>query len=229
VLAGGDHHCVDIFLRWLAQTSPCAFARLFAAHPTTRRPRILCSVFLEALSRADVADANRTLDECAEAGEFGALVFPRLRAAEEIASTLTVLARDSRWDLRRVEWKALKRDEDMPVGLHWRTADGNWSSAMGFAPLGWMPVTRRAPYVGIVVWPGGYANKIHQSKAEQAVGFIDGDHRIKEPGYTKAFKATKSEVRRVLGDPVEDPIVLRDAAFCLPKMLAENLLKAHRL
>ena len=197
---------------------------MFASNPTTKQPRIVCSVVLQDLNDDDLGDVEASWDAAADRGDFVALLFPRLRYAHEIASVLAVLARAERWRLARAEWGRVERAEDGPLSVHWLTKEGHRSPAMGTAPLGSMPVTRRAPYVALVVWPGSHANPRRQSK--EGVGFVDGEHRLGDAAYDKAWSATRTEVRRQLGDPPDDAEALRDVAFILPKVITEAVFEA---
>ena len=227
MLGGDDHHCVEHFLEWLGRISPCMFARMFASHPDTKQTRIVCSVVLDEFSAADALDVDHAFDDAAKKGWFGLVLFPRLRTAEGLAEVLSTLVTSPRWDCQRVEWRKVERPTDRPIGLTWMTASGLVSSAMGFAPLGSMPVTRRSPYYAIVAWPGGRANTLMHSSRRDAVGFIDGAHGLEESAYNKAFAGTTSRVGRLFGDPIEDRVLLRDVGFCLPATLADEFLADH--
>lgn len=224
-----EHHCVQHFLEWLLRVTPCRFARTYAAEdPQTGESRIACSVVLERFSPEDVDDADRLFDAAANAKFFGALLFPRVRYAEEIADILAVLHASKRWRCTRENWREkVQRPADVPVGLQWTTAAGDESSAMGFAPLGSMPVTRRAPYAAIVLWPGGRDNAF--AKPMKGVGFIDADPGVPRNSYDDMKANTTTATRTLLGDPPDDPILLRSVAFCLPRRVADPFLAAHGL
>lgn len=223
---GEQHHCVDHFLQWLlARISPCGFAKAYAAeHPLTKESRIACSVILDDLSSQDVVDADSLFDAVGQEKMFGALLFPRVRYAEELTEVLSVLHASPRWRCTREIWRQkLSRPEDVPIGLQWRTAAGDDSSVMGFAPLGSMPVTRRAPYFALVVWPGGHDNE-YAKKTVGVVGFIDGDPGVPSAAYETMKTKTGAHTRELLGDPPDDPILLRRVAFCLPRRVANPFL-----
>lgn len=222
MLGGDDHHCVKHFLEWLGRTSPCLFARQFVSDKKTEKTRIVCLVVLDDFDAADVRDIDSAFDEAARKRFFAALLFPRLRTADELTRTLRTLLSSPRWSCRAVPWGRVARAGDRPIAVGWQTRDGALSSAMGFAPLGSMPVTRRGPYFGIVVWPGGNENRIMRSP--NGVGFIDGAHRLRKGPYKKTFKATTARVRELFGDPLEDPVQLRDVGFCLPSKMADLFL-----
>jgi len=93
---------------------------------------------------------------------------------------------------------------------------------MGFAPLGCMPVTRRAPHVALAVWAGAKLNAYRRSP-EGVVGFIDApvlganDAHLDQDGQQSIWDSTMGRVRELLGDPPEDDLKLKDVAFCLPE------------
>lgn len=221
-MSGEPHPCVDHFMRWLHGASPCMFARSFA----TSDPRIIFYVVLDSFSGVELAAIAGTFDMAADAGQFACILFPRLRYANEIASIIKTLLRDERWSCSRVPWQKFPRYRDTAIGLHWRTKSGFVSSAMGFAPLGSMPVSRRAPYVGVVVWPGGQENRF--AKKQDTVGFIDGKHGMTRGTYDPLFKKSQELVGELFGDPQEDRVQLRRVAFCLPRNVASPLFPSAR-
>lgn len=121
-----------------------------------------------------------------------------------------------------MEWRKHARRGAGLVGLHFTTADGERSSVMGFAPLGCMPVTRRAPYVAIAVWSGSKVN-VHKQTAGTKIGFIDGPVVDKDgapldaAAHRSIWETTMARVQELLGDPIEDDFRLKDAAFCIPE------------
>jgi hypothetical protein len=229
VLAETEHHCVNHFLEWLVRVTPCRFARIYAAEsPETNESRIACGVVLDRFSAEDVEDTDRLFDVAAERKMFGALLFPRVRYADELAEVLAVLHASKRWQCTRENWREkLQRPADVPIGLYWVTPAGERSSVMGFAPLGSMPVTRRAPYFALVAWPGGRDNAY--AKPVDGVGFIDADPGVPQASYDEMKKRTIADTRTLLGDPPDDSILLRSVAFCLPTSVAAPFLTAHGL
>lgn len=108
------------------------------------------------------------------------------------------------------------RDDDVAIGLWWQTAHGPWSSVMGFAPLGSMPVTRRAPYVAIVLWPGGHEN-IHRTDRPAAVGIVQAPVVPDAQEYQRIWDRTKAKTSELLSEPPENAPLLRKVTFCLPR------------
>lgn len=228
------HRCEVHFLEWLRRLSPCSFARAYAGDPESTR--ILCSVVLEKLSAQDVNGINSLFDAAAEADLFAALIFPRVRSALELAHVLAVLHADDRWCCARERWGTVERGSDVPIGLRWTTSIGveaperdgklyKTSSAMGFAPLGSMPVTRRSPYFAIVVWPGDRKNPFLKHASRDGVGFVDAHPDVSSSdAWQRVRKHTMDAVRIELEDPRDDPKQLREVAFILPREVADPLL-----
>jgi hypothetical protein len=102
---------------------------------------------------------------------------------------------------------------------------------MGFAPLGCMPVTRRAPYVALAVWAGAKLNP-HKRSPEGVIGFIDvpvsgaDDIPLDEEAHQRMWDSTMDRVKELLGDPPEDDFKLKDVAFCLPEVNVAELFAA---
>lgn len=209
---------------WLG-ASPCRFARLFASRGSIRPLE-----FLKPFAPGDVRTLDRTLAEAAEAHDVVLALWPLLRTAEEVVDVLLMLRSSPRWRYTSVPWGQHTRPDATLVGLTWETLNGDLSSAMGFAPLGSMPVTRRAPYVALAVWPGGHesANPKYSSP-EGHVGFIDCKMPKMPDGsdydYDKFLKPTLVATGALLAaPPPDDRKVLRDVAFCLPTSSLGDLL-----
>lgn len=84
---------------------------------------------------------------------------------------------------------------------------------MGFAPFGRMPIMRRAPYVALVLWPGGYENEQRRSP-DGSVGVIDA-RLPAEVDPQELWKTTPTSVGELMADAPEDLERLRSVAFCL--------------
>ena len=67
--------------------------------------------------------------------------------------------------------------DDVLVALDWLTPSKHVSSALGLGPMGTMPVTRRSPFVALVVWPGGHENP-YRNVAYKRVGVADMKHSL---------------------------------------------------
>jgi hypothetical protein len=155
----GEHHCVGHFRDWLRKgMTACGFAGSVAGDA-----RVNYLHLLEELTEAEVAEVDSFIDVAAAAHNFAIILFPRVRTPRGIVRLLRTLATGDRWEAARVPWRKHPREGAALVGLHFKTADGDQSSVMGFAPLGCMPVARRAPYVALAVWAGPKLNKHKRS------------------------------------------------------------------
>ena len=221
----GDHHCVAHFRDWLRKgMTACGFAASAATDA-----RINYVHMLEDPTSEDVGDFDRFIDDSAKAGEVAIIIFPRVRTPRGIVRLMKALTTGTRWKAARVPWRHHAREGAGLVGLTFTTLAGDASSVMGFAPLGCMPVTRRAPYVALGIWAGTKQNP-HKSSPQGTVGFIDApvlgadDARLEKVAHDKMWTQTMNRVKELLGDPPEDDFKLKDVAFCLPEANVAELL-----
>jgi hypothetical protein len=212
----GEHHCVEHFSRWLRMgMTRCGFAASIAG-----AGKVAYLVQLDELTDADIPQLEAFVDGAGLTGNFAVILLPRIRTARGIVRLLEKLSASSRWTASRVAWRKHARAGAALVGLNYKTGLGEESSVMGFAPLGCMPVTRRAPYVALGIWAGGKVNT-HKKTSGNKLGFIDGLVVDKEGfpldavGHEKMWDTTMDRVRELLGDPEEDDFRLKDLAFCL--------------
>lgn len=213
-----EHVCIEHFIKWLrGRMTGCMFSSKFAA-----AGRINYGHQLNELNRDAVAGLEAFIDTSGAANRFAVVLFPRLRTARGIGRMLQTLATRERWRASRLEWRHHPREGAALVGLRYRTVHGEESSVMGFAPLGCMPVTRRAPYVALAAWGGGKLNK-HKNSPAGEVGFIDAPtfdangEQVSAEAHEKTWTDTRASIKQLLGDPPEDGWRLKDAAFCLPE------------
>lgn len=148
---------------WLSNPAlSCAFPRLLLRqeslvveelHASEEAPRDLNALLTGARDKVHVA------------------VFPAVVRIDDLQAVLTAFSGAARtagspWRLRRRAKVALPASL-LAIGLEWRTPEGRWSSAMGFAPLPSMPVWRRGPFLALAVWPGT------TKRAKGLIGFGD--------------------------------------------------------
>jgi hypothetical protein len=100
----------------------------------------------------DVPTIDRWIDGAAVARRSCVVLFPHVRSLAEIAALLGVLDASDRWACTHLPWRKHAREDAALVGLSWSTSAGPCSSVMGFATIGTMPVTRRAPYAAVAAW-----------------------------------------------------------------------------
>lgn len=209
-----DHPAVHHFQRWLgAGLVGCSFARKLAREPERR---FAYYVGLDDLDAGHLQETTALIDGAASDNRVAILLFPRARDGRDVALIIRSLARVARWTVNVGSWQnAAKHGTYLPVSMEWTTTQQLRTKAMGFAPLGTMPVTRRAPYVGIAVWGGGYANQ-HKRSAAGSVGFIDVDPGEMTPADHEArWTATIANTKLLSTDPFESPKQLRDVTFSL--------------
>ena len=221
-----SHQCVEHFRNWLERKmSGCRFASELSAGAA-----IAYQLVPPDLSREELPAVAKFIDESAVKHLSAILLLPHVRSDEQISRVLGVLAADPRWSVSRVEWGSAcpesVRADRVLVGVEWKTTDGDASSAMGFAPLGTMPVTRRAPYFALALWAGGHENPYKKTPGKR-VGFIDAAHSLPKPKHDKRWTDTEEAVGRLLADPPEDRQLLRKVAFCLDANAVADLLHAR--
>lgn len=222
-VGAGDHPCVNHFREWLrARMTGCLFASSFAAQGSAKR--IAYYVKVGVPSASDVPELDLATENSARAGRFMVVLFPHVRTVGEIGTMLLALDASSRWACSHVPWRDHERSNASLIGLTWRTDAGLLSSVMGFAPIGVMPITRRAPIVGLAFWPGGRVNSFRKGEpSPEGVGLVDGDHGMEKGAHDDAWKDTKDRVVTLFADPPEDRATLRQVAFCLPRDLTQEL------
>lgn len=201
----------------------CSFARTIArARRGIQWGAFPGSAPAEALTRS----LDAVFDVAAEAKLASVAVFPDLRSAEDITALVESLAATSRWVVRLPTWRRHQRDDAL-VGLYWRTPKSRLSSVMGFAPLGSMPVFRRAPYVALGLWTGERENPKslelmkRVKRADDEVGFVDMPVRAAAT-QERVWDATLAEVKRVR-DLQREGAAEPDVTFCLPQSCRERV------
>jgi hypothetical protein len=212
--------CVEDLRRWIERMGTgCGFAQALA-----RRALVHYLVVPEGLTPESVRAINAGLDAAAAEKKTAAIVFPELHTSNDIADAVRALRSDPRWS---AQWVASETRGPRRFGLlrlAWRTlaANGRETSAMGLAPLRHMPLTRRAPYVAIVLWPGGRENRRAPlpTSPREPVGLINAAHGMDDETYEKHRSGTRIEVKSMLKHDREDTLsmreLLRDVAFRLP-------------
>jgi len=153
-------------------------------------------------------------------------IFPNIRTEHELADQLLVFAVGERWRVRRVPVPEGLETDDVLVGIEWETADaGVRSSPMGFASLGTMPVTRRAPYTCIAAWTGGHENK-HRKKIDPVVHFLDtdlGQYRLSPDRYKELRLKSERDTSDLLAGQNDKASHYRNVAFRLSATVSEQL------
>jgi hypothetical protein len=211
--------CEDHFRDWLRSgMTGCRFASTLAA----KRPVLVD--FYSPIGPLDHGQMAAFVDGTADRQVTAVLLFPELRTARDIADLLVALRRRERWQVTRARWpRGYRKRDSIAFSLEWRTRANGVCDAMGLAPLGTMPITRRAPYVAIVVWGALHLNE-HVRKGPH-VGVASAATRLEKEPHEKLMKASIRNVRALLDvPPAEDMDWLRRVGFVLPRAASAKLL-----
>jgi len=209
-----EHPSEAYLRRWVGSgLTGCSFARSFAK----QAGRVAFLSWVDELSDELLGNLDAFLEQCREEDAFPFLLLPRLRDSSEIVSLISLLKTSERWEVTHTRWpsSAMARP-DVAVGLFWKTPTRLRAAAMGFAPLGSMPVTRRAPYVALALWPGDRQNPHFDKGAGDTVSFANADTKLDKEAHDKLWNVSARESRAMLKDPFDDVVWLRRVTFCLP-------------
>lgn len=196
----------DALARFIAQLTWCKFAPHYVGglHAEAHPPATV--VFAGKPGPGDASSLTDLLVLAGEEASLAILAFPDLRTSADVAGLLLALAADPRWRLT-LPHPGPHPHDDTVIGLWWITSGSQLSSVMGLAPLGEMPVTRRAPHVALVVWPGAHLNEHPKPKrSETEVGLTScplPKHLLERDAYKLAWDRTRSDVAAALAYPKE--------------------------
>jgi|SRR5215212_653240 len=212
---------VELMVRWLrAGITGCEFARVFAKGPAPADIRPV--VIRDALAEPPVADLVQPILLRAAADSAAVLlIFTDLRYDEEVADLANLLSRHTAWTLWEPRWPVERQRDDVLLALDWTTPSKHISNALGLGPLGAMPVTRRAPFVGLVVWPGAHENP-HRPVEFKRVGVADMKNnlaRAKHDAYWEVSQSNKSAYTREEGVSA----ARHEVTFCLRAEIRSRL------
>lgn len=210
--------CQEHLALWLrGSLTGCHFATSFSSI----RPLKL-DYYTPISETVDLAAIAGFIDGTAAREVVAVVLFPALRTPRDLVDTLLTLRKDARWGVSESAWpEGRERPDSVAISLTWQTASGDVSDAMGVAPLGTMPVTRRAPHFAIVVWGGPHRNE-HLRKP-QHVGVASAPTGLDKAEHARLMKVTDDRVRELLREPAEDPVWLRQVAFVLPREVNESM------
>lgn len=168
----------------------CRFAAL-----TASQKRILLSTTLEPLNDTMVAAINADFDRAAQRKQFALAIFPLVTSESELQSLVATLVRNPRW--RAVEFS--QDSSHRMVELLWTNPEEVECNAVGFAPTLSMPVSRRAPFVALGVWPCGHDNE-HLEHQQKVIGLADTFHGLPKERYKPMLEQTEKSVDEIVGD-----------------------------
>ena len=196
----------------------CRFAMKLAYRGTDQPYSILIHEIVGPVDAEVVDTLNGLIDSAANDLKSVVLLFPNLRTCEDVAELTASFCATPRWTLSFPTWKHSPRDGIL-LGLSYATELGLPSKVMGFAPLGSMPVTRRAPYVGIALWAGGPMNPDHpREKAGKRAKFVSfADMPVPDDvraAHQRLWSESETATNWLRAGPPEGAAEL-DVSFCL--------------
>lgn len=145
-------------------------------------------------------------------------IVPSLRDDKDIAQFLSLLTLNPAFHLSEKPWPAGSGRDDMLVRLAWQTPQNLRAYAMGLAPSGLMPLTRRAPFVCLMIWPGGHENPHRPANGRRTVSIADMKTSIKN--FRGLWKATEdAKLARAATEPTMSA-AFHDVTFCLRRDVA---------
>lgn len=160
-----DHPAVELLHDWFNRgQSGCKFA----SHLASGEPRLGLWVHLDPVTAVDLEDLDSHCDSATRQDYIAVLVFPRISSDCEIIELARHLQTSSRWTIG-----SSRHPSDpslLGLSIRYQTQTGAYSSAMGFAPSGKMPVTRRAPYTMLALWAGERKNEFFRHGPRGLVG-----------------------------------------------------------
>lgn len=211
-----------LMLEWLkTRVTGCQFARAIAKKGGDRAA-VRLSVVRNALNDPALPELlHATLIQAAAESAGVLFVFPHLRVDEDIADLAMSLTRNPAFTIQQQPWppEGASRTEILFL-LRWLTPSGLPSRAMGFAPSGSMPITRRAPFVSLFVWPGGLENHIRGTKTKEgkpfaSVGIVDMKHSFDPEDHQNLWTGSLNEKAAVDQEEPSFSASLRYVSFCL--------------
>lgn len=209
---------------FLAHLARCRFAPHYVGDRPVRATPVTL-VLAGPPVEEDVALLDDAMIAAAEDQALAILVFPELRTGDDIAKLINVLARAERWQVT-LPARGEHPFDDTLVGIWWTTPAGDITSVMGLAPLGEMPVTRRAPHVALVAWGGSHSNEHTPPKRREGeVGLTSmpvPDALRSAEKYEEAWKRTTQDVRTATSYP-RDGAARPHLAFSLAAGLRDQI------
>ena len=220
--AGGTDQrraCVANFRDWLERLGTgCFFANILSSNALVHYEIVAGTPSAQLIEPLDAA-----IDQAAAANQVAVILLPELHSPGEIAEVLRVLQSGPRW---RVQWIASEfwaQRRFAAIRVDWETSAKELSSVVGFSPLRCMPITRRAPYVAMAVWPAERPNQYSKVPAGDTLGIADAKHGLEPTDYDNRWKKTRGTVKEMFLHESENANLLRDVAFRLPFAVVDGL------
>lgn len=206
----------EVFRNWLNRGIPgCKFASVLAA-----KGKVSYYVSMRPIEDEKVESINAHIDRAAGHDDVAVLLFPHVRDERAGAATLIELLSESqRWSEERRELpEACRagREETVGVSLFFETKHSERACAMGFSPSAGMPMTRRAPYLGLAVWAGRRSNPFWTEGSPGTVNMSHAPPLAEDAAqHEKLWKESKTRTRALLSEPQDDYRWVREITFCL--------------
>lgn len=196
----------EIFGAWLnaPRLHGCSFATAIA-----KSNRIRLASFFGIPTDDVVPQLSEHIQIAASAQQLAVAIYPNIVTAQELLAFIRLLDCSSDWTVT-----PLNVPGRSAVDMRWASSDSQQSSVMGFAPFGTMPVTRRAPYVAMALWPCGYDNP-RRKKPDRFVGVGDMAHEFADERYDRMQRATRDRVSQTR-HVHRDASLFTGMTFCLP-------------
>jgi hypothetical protein len=195
----------DVFSAWLHAPNlhGCAFATWAA-----KNDRLRYASFFDPPDEAVIRQLSLHIRVAQSQEQLALAVLPSIETEQQLRSLIELLGRDPQWNVIR-----LPIPDRFALDLRWKASESLEASAIGFAPLGTMPVTRRSPYVALGVWAGGHGNP-RRKKPDTFMGVGDMSHGLQDERYDKMQRLTRERVSRAR-NVLKDPAVATGVTFCL--------------
>lgn len=209
----------EIFRDWLHRgQSGCHFASHAASNA-----KFVFSTFTADLNGSDLDAAADVVDQSVESNRVAILMFPRISGVSEMGRLISCFNHPPRWWISRVAFPDTNVDIE-GVGIFFRTKRGDASAAMGFAPCFEMPMTRRAPCVGLALWGGQKSNPFFTRGEPGEVNMAHAPHLFdSRESHGKVWSKTEAATKLRLMIPAFDSTWLRKVSFCLPRQTVESV------
>lgn len=201
---------VDTFRDWLRfNMSGCTFAGHLASDPKA----CVWVVLTPDRKPIDVKAIDALLDSQPPRPTF--LIAPEARTGNDIARLVKTLRSSLRWHASAAVAPG-SRTNCVALDIRWKIGTGvGASSVVGFAPLGCMPVTRRAPYVALALWPSAHAYEHY--KPTNPVSIAGVALEMSKRKHLRQERGTQERVTKLLDSPKESSSRLRHVTFILPR------------
>lgn len=200
----------------------CMFASRLAvdSQDETRKPQLIVAPGLPA------QDFTGFFESCAQKEKPAMVLLPKIRTQEEVVDFLNELGALPKWTCQVVDVEGYPFPDAL-VQVRWDAPNGMKSEAMGFAPFSIMPVTRRAPYVALALWPGSSlddSERLYPRKEDGVMEFLDTAHPF-AADEIQDFKDDSLAMTKQLfqNPPGDNKEFYRQAAFVLSSDVARGL------